>query len=262
MDQVIGMNRLPGRVYAITGSTKGIGEGIARRLAAEGAKVVVSGRSSGKGEALAAEYPGQMHFVQCDVTKPADCEKLIAETVRVFGRIDGLINNAGIFPRDAIEATPEELYDRVMGTNVKGSFFCTKYAVEQMIRQGDGGNIVNIGSTHWKHGPGVYGMSKGGMHALTHNIAHAYANDGIRCNWVTVGWVLSEGEIEMDEAEGYTADTFRELMELYYPKKNGRYQTEDDIALAVVYLLSDESSQVTSGDIEVHGAFRFLEDVD
>ena len=65
MDQVIGMNRLPGRVYAITGSTKGIGEGIARRLAAEGAKVVVSGRSSGKGEALAAEYPGQMHFVQC-----------------------------------------------------------------------------------------------------------------------------------------------------------------------------------------------------
>ena len=253
--------RLSGMAVAVAGSTQGIGADIAKRLAAEGALVAVSGRNREKGEKVAQAYPGRMAFIPCDVTKKEDCDALVDETVRIFGRIDALVYNTGIFPRFPVTDTPEDVFDRVFATNFGGAYFTCAAAVRAFRAQGTGGTIVNVGTTHWKHGSGVYPVSKGALHTLTHNLAHAYADEKIRCCWITVGWVLSEGEIEMNAAEGYTDKTYEDAVRANYPP-GGRMQTGDDIASAAVYLLSDEASQVTACDIEVHGAFRFVSETE
>lgn len=251
--------RLKEKVIVVTGSTKGIGASIAQVCAREGAKVVVSGRKVEDGERVVGQIRdagGEAVFIRCDVSKTIECLGLMDETVARYGRIDGLVNNAGVFPRIEILDVREEDYQWVMDTNAKGAFFCAQGALRHMASQGVG-SIVNIGSTHWKMGgatQAVYAMTKGALHTLTQHIAQHYCRKGIRCNWVTVGWVLSEGEMDLTHSEGHDEQYLNAMIPMVMP--SGRFQTGEDIAYAVVYLLSDEASQVTGTDIEVTGGFK------
>ena len=250
--------RLHDKVIIVTGSTRGIGEDIAAIAAAEGARVVVSGRDVRAGEAVVARIAaagGTAAFVAADVALAADCARLVEAAVARFGRLDGLVNNAGIFPRGTLLETDEALFDQVFGVDLKGAFFCCRYGVAAMIR-GGGGSVVNIGSTHAWAGSrdlAAYGVAKGALHTLTRHIAKNYAREGVRANWVTVGWVETPGEVARVEKEGRSAAWLRERGEERVPL--GRLQTGEDIAWAAVYLLSDEAAQVTGTEIHVTGGF-------
>lgn len=251
--------RLEKKVIAVTGATSGIGRGIARMLAKEGAFVTLAGRNQAAGESLERELKAQgmnCCFIPTDVCRVEDCRRFIDGTVSRFGRIDGLVNDAGIFPYAPFAEMSEDIYQKTMDTNVKGAYFCIQQAVEHMKTQGCG-SIVNIGSTHWQvgcEGLSAYAVSKGALHTLTEHIAHHYAPFGIRCNWVTVGWVMSDGEYKRCLDSGMTQEDIREQARTQIP--TGSFQTAEDIGYACVFLLSDESRQVLGTDIQVTGGFR------
>ncbi|SFS65479.1 SDR family NAD(P)-dependent oxidoreductase [Paenibacillus sp. BC26] len=253
----MGKPRLEGKVIVVTGGTRGIGKGIARMCAAEGASVAISGRNEQDGSQvvsqIAEEFGTKALFIQKDISNEAACRELIEETVSYFGRIDGLVNNAGIFPRSTILETTEELFDSIFAVNVKGAFFCSKYAISAMQKTG-GGSIVQIGSTNGfrgSHDLVAYACSKGALRTLNRNIGVHYARDGIRSNWVTVGWVASEGEVELHAKLGHSVDQLNEWAAARVP--SGRMQTTEDMAYGVVYLLSDESNQVTGTELSIAG---------
>ncbi|MBB6732757.1 SDR family NAD(P)-dependent oxidoreductase [Cohnella zeiphila] len=253
-------NRLAGKVVVITGATKGIGKGIAKMCAAEGALAVVSGRNEQDGMQVVRDIKETLGtdalFVKTDVSRIDDCRILIERTVEHFGRIDGLVNNAGIFPRGDLLDTTEELFDAVFNVNIKGAFFCSQYAMKAMSRTG-GGSIVQIGSTNAYKGQkdlAAYSCSKGAMLTLSKHIAGNYSEQGIRCNWITVGWVATDGEIELHNRMGVSADRLNEMGKVAIP--SGRLQTAEDNAYGVIYLLSDESSQVTGTELVITGGHR------
>jgi NAD(P)-dependent dehydrogenase (short-subunit alcohol dehydrogenase family) len=253
--------RLAGKTIVVTGGTTGIGKGIAGMAATEGAHVVIGDRDSESGAWITGEpgdgSRGTLMLVEVDIARVDDCRRLIETAERAYGRVDGLVNNAGIFPRGSIEDTSEELYDRVLDVNAKGAFFCTQFAVRSMVKSG-GGSIVNIGSTHWLKGSrelAAYACSKGALHSLTTYVAVNYAGKGIRSNWITVGWVASEGEIERFRGIGKGPEDLEAMARERIP--SGRLQTPEDNAYAAVYLLSDESAQVTGTDLHVTGGFNY-----
>jgi NAD(P)-dependent dehydrogenase (short-subunit alcohol dehydrogenase family) len=172
--------------------------------------------------------------------------------VRAFGRLDGLVNNAGIFPRATLEETTSEFWDHVFAVNLKGAFFCCKYAVPEMRKAG-GGSIVNIGSANAYVGaPNLfaYSTAKGGLITMTRNLANALAPDRIRVNFVNPGWVITETEVGIQAQEGHDRgwlDQAAQRMPL------GRHQVPDDAAYACLYLLSDEASQVSGEQLGVDG---------
>lgn len=248
------------KVVVVTGATRGIGKGIALMCADEGAKVVVGGINEEEGRQAVrdiTESTGQeAWFVRADVSLPDDCRELIDRTVGRFGRIDGLVNNAGIFPRGDMLDTSEELFDEIFAVNIKGAFFCSQYAMKAMLA-GEGGSIVHIGSTNGYNGQkdlAAYSCSKGAMRTLSKHIAGNYAERQIRSNWITVGWVASEGEIGLHERMGIDAKRLEQMGQENVP--SGRLQTAKDNAYGVVYLLSDESSQVNGTELMITGGFR------
>ncbi len=249
------MGRVEGKVVIVTGGATGIGRGISQLLAREGARVVMAGRSEEHGrQAQRAiwESGGEAWFVRTDVTREEDCRRLVDVTVQRYGRLDALVNNAGIFPRATLEETTEELWDRIMAVNLKGAFFCCKHAVPALRRAG-GGSIVNIGSANAYVGlPNLfaYSVSKGGLITLTRNLAQALAPDRIRVNWVNPGWVITETEIQVQALEG------RDLAWLEEAGRRlplGRHQTPEDAAYVVLFLISDEASQISGDLINVDG---------
>lgn len=253
------MNRLNGKAVVVTGATKGIGRDIALALAEEGAQVVVGGRSIPEGEACVEEIREKTGldalFVAGDVAQEDDCRLLVEKTVERFGKIDGLVNNAGIFPQVDFFESDSELFDRVYAVNARGAFLCAKYAA---IAMGDrGGSIVNIGSTHaFGASPqySVYGSSKGALYSISEYLACNLARKNIRSNWISVGWVSTDGEIERIRQLGHDEAWLDAEAARHIPL--GRLQTGKDIAYGVIYLLSDESEQVTNSDIKITGGFR------
>ncbi|MGU3470490.1 SDR family NAD(P)-dependent oxidoreductase [Paenibacillus sp. D51F] len=249
--------RLDGKVIVITGGTKGIGKGVAMMCAKEGATVVVGGRNEQDGARVVKEmkevHDAEALFVQGDISREAACKQLIDETVHGYGRVDGLVNNAGIFPRGSMVNTSEEQFDSIFAVNMKGAFFCSMYAIQSMQKTG-GGSIVHMGSTNGYKGAkelAAYSCSKGAMLTLNRHIAAHYGKDRIRSNWVTVGWVASEGEIELHQNMGISEEDLHTKALTHVP--SGRMQTPEDMAYGAVYLLSDESSQVTGTELHING---------
>lgn len=253
------MDRLKGKVVVVTGSSRGLGKGLARCFAREGAAVVLSGRNEADGRALESELRSRgtdCFYHKADVSKVQDCFSLVDKAVEAYGRIDGLVNNAGIFPEVPMLEMDEAAFDAVMAVNVKGSYFCTQRTLRYMTKQKQG-SIVNIGSTHYRIGAyhySAYGMSKGALHTMSQHVGYHYAPYGIRSNWVTVGWVVTEGELSRVEKDGRDLSWLEEQGEKLIP--SGKLQTCEDIANACIYLLSDESKQVTGSDIDVTGGFQ------
>jgi NAD(P)-dependent dehydrogenase (short-subunit alcohol dehydrogenase family) len=246
-------NRLQGKVIVITGAAQGIGFGCAKLAAAEGASVVLADIQDALGERAAESLRSagaKAAYVHADVTAESQVSALIDSTLKAFAGLDGLVNNAGWFPRANLESTTTELWDQVLNVNLRSAFYCCKYAVPAM-RKAKSGSIVNMGSINGIQGlPNLvaYASAKGGLLSLTRTLAGALASDRIRVNYVIPGWVFTEGELRIQKGEGRNA---ADLQKAGATLALGREQTPLDLAYAVVYLLSDESSQVTGTILNV-----------
>ena len=251
---------MEGKVVVVTGAARGIGRGCAEMLAREGARVVIGDVLDEQGEATASairDAGGEAQYRHADVIDEEQCRALLDAAVSTYGRLDGLVNNVGWFPRATLEETTTELWDRVLNVNLRGAFYCCKHAAGP-LRAAGGGSIVNIGSINGIQAlPNIvaYGAAKGGLLAMTRTLAGALAHDRIRVNYIIPGWVLSEGEVELQRSRGVSDDDMRRAGERL---PFGRHQTPQDAAYAVVYLLSDESVQVTGAILNIDAGESML----
>lgn len=252
--------RLSGKVIIVTGAAQGIGFGCARMAAAEGAHVVLGDIQRERGEAAAASIRnegGQAIFHHADLTDESQSAALIEAAVKSFGKLTGLVNNAGWFPRAYLEETTTDLWDKVLNINLRSALYMSKHAVPH-LRNAKGGSIVNMGSVCGIQGlPNLiaYSAAKGGMLSLTRTLAGALAADRIRVNYLIPGWIATEGELAIQKGEGRTAaDLEKEGKKLPL----GRMQTVQDAAYATIYLLSDESIQVTGTILNVDAGSSVL----
>ena len=237
----------------VTGATSGMGEGIARLFAAEGAQVVIGDSSDGTGEAAVASIAregGQAVFVRADVRNESECRALIDRTVEKFGRIDVLVNNAGISTRGTIESTTAATWDDVFAVNVRGPFLCTQQAVKHM-KEKRGGSIVNIGSINAYIGEpklSAYSASKAALMTFTKNSASYLSRYRIRVNQINPGWTLTANEhrLKLEEGKGE-----RWAEEAVRTRPFGRLLVPRDVALAAVYFASDESECVTGSVLDL-----------
>ncbi len=253
-------NRLGGRVIVVTGAAQGIGFGCARLAAAEGAFVVLGDIQRERGEEAAAairKEGSQAIFCHADLTDEAQCNALVEAAIKNFGALNGVVNNAGWFPRARLEETTTELWEKVLQVNLRSAFYVTKHATPHM-RNAKGGSIVNMGSVCGIQGlPNLvaYAAAKGGMLSMTRTLAGALAVDRIRVNYIIPGWIATEGELTIQKGQGRNAaDLEKEGKKLPL----GRMQTVQDAAYATVYLLSDESTQVTGAVLNVDAGGSIL----
>jgi NAD(P)-dependent dehydrogenase (short-subunit alcohol dehydrogenase family) len=248
-------NRVAGKVAIITGGGSGIGRAAAELLAKEGAAVVVATRSPEKGEETIRRIRatgGDVRFIPTDVTREEDCVALVARTVEAYGRLDVLVNNAAIYPRNTLETTSLAFWREIMATNLDGPFLLCREAVPHMLRAG-GGSIINVGSSNGLAGGAnltAYSVSKGGLLTLTRNIAAAYASQGIRANYLIPGWVLTDTERAVQAREGHDAAW---LAERAQSLAGGRFSTPEDGAYAILFLASDESCFVNGTMLNTDG---------
>ena len=238
---------LAGRVAVVTGSTSGIGAGIAEHFAAHGARVVVHGRDEQQARQLIARLRGGGHdaeYVLADLADVDACRGVVRFAVERFGGVDVLVNNAASTARGYLEDAPVELWDSIMHINLRAPFLCLQEAVQSMKTRG-GGSIVNIGSVNAYIGEpklGPYSVSKGGLMTLTRNAAATLNRYRIRVNQINVGWTLTEGEERVKRLEGHGAEW---LDEAVATRPFGRLLLPRDVAIAATYFASDDSALVT-----------------
>lgn len=238
---------LQGRVVIVTGGSQGIGEACARRFAQEGAQVVIADLADERGRALAAEL--QARYVHCDVGDKAQVDALVAEVMQAHGRIDVLVNNAGIFrAADFLDVTEED-FDAVLRVNLKGSFLVAQAVGREMARAGRG-SIVNMSSVNSVLAiPNIasYNVSKGGINQLTRAMALALADRGVRVNAVGPGTIATE----LAAKAVLTSEEAKNKIMMRTPMK--RLGEPSEIADVVAFLASDASSYITGEIIMVDG---------
>jgi NAD(P)-dependent dehydrogenase (short-subunit alcohol dehydrogenase family) len=247
--------RVAGKIAVVTGGNAGIGRATAELLAREGARVVVAARTATSGEDTVAAIKaagGEALFVRADVSQEADCVHLIQHTVREFGRLDVLVNNAAIYPRATLAETTVAFWREIMATNLEGAFVLCREAVPHMIESG-GGSIVNVGSGNGFGGaPNLvaYSVAKGGLLTLTRNIAGAFAHANVRANYLNPGWNITETEKVVQATEGHDAAWLAQV-EAHLPGQ--RFSVPADGAHAILWLASDESVFVNGAIISTDG---------
>ncbi len=251
------MTRLAGKVAIVTGAGTGIGRAIASALAREGARVALLGRRKDKLEQATAEIrdassAAEPIAVVCDITKSGDTKQAVEHVEKTFGKLNVLVNNAGILSVSTIESISEDGWDRLMTTNLKGPFLMSRSALPAMRRAG-GGSIVNIGSALGLVGVkdrAAYCASKGGVTLLTKAMALDHAHENIRVNCICPSVVETElvRELWANSEEGRRA---KEARIATIPA--GRFGQPQDIAGLAVFLASDESSWMTGTAIPVDG---------
>lgn len=249
--------RLAGKVAIITGAGAGIGRATALLFAKEGAKVVVADYDSEAGAEtvnIIRREGGEATFVQVDVSKASDAERMARTTVETYGKLDILVNNAGIYMQADAVKTTEEDWDRILDVNLKGAFLCAKYCIPEMIRRG-GGSIVNIGSEAGLVGiknQVAYNVSKSGIIALTRSMAIDFAAHHIRVNCVCPGTTETPLVRAALEKAPDPAAARRALEEVRPANRLGR---PEEIAAGILYLASDESLYATGSILSIDGGY-------
>jgi NAD(P)-dependent dehydrogenase (short-subunit alcohol dehydrogenase family) len=247
------MASLEKKIALVTGSTSGIGRGIAEHFASLGARVVVHGRQEQQGREIVERLQRAGHeaaFVMADLADVEACRRTVRFTIETFGGIDVLVNNAASTARGYLEDVAVELWDSIMHVNLRAPFLCLQEAVKSMKARG-GGSIVNIGSVNAYIGEpklGPYSVSKGGLMTLTRNAASTLNRYRIRVNQINVGWTLTEGEERVKRKEG-KGDEW--LAEAVATRPFGRLLSPQDVALAAAYFASDESALVTGAVMDL-----------
>ncbi|MFQ5623914.1 MAG: SDR family oxidoreductase [Paracoccaceae bacterium] len=261
------MNRIDGTIAVVTGGTQGLGAAVARRLAQAGAAgIVTCGRSAGNGEKVAAGITAEtgcdVRFVGADLVSVGDCRNVVRQADEAFGRVDILVNAAGLTDRGDILTTSEELFDRMFAVNTRAPFFLMQEAIGVMIREATGGAIVNIGSMSALAGQpfiAPYCASKGALATLTRNVAFSVMRNRIRVNQLNIGWMASDGEDRIQrEYHGAPADW---LEKASAEQPFGRLLDPDEVARAVNFLVSGDAGMMTGSvvnfDQSVWGAYPF-----
>jgi 3-oxoacyl-[acyl-carrier protein] reductase len=248
------MAKLDGKVAVVTGASKGIGAGIAKRLAEAGAAVVVNYSSDREGALKVAgeieRQGGRAHVVQGDVSKPADVARIFAEAKQAYGTLDVLVNNAGVFKFAPLEEVTTDEYRREFDINVLGTILTTQEALKHF--NGNGGSVINISSVVSERpvlNSSVYSATKGAVDTLSKAFARELAPRKIRVNVIAPGGVETEGT----HAIGMIGGDFEKQIVAGTPL--GRIGQPDDIALVAVFLASDDSAWLTGERIEAAGGF-------
>jgi NAD(P)-dependent dehydrogenase (short-subunit alcohol dehydrogenase family) len=246
--------RLRGKVALISGGARGMGASEARLFAREGAQVVLGDILEAEGQAVEADIKakgGEALFVRLDVTDEADWERAVARTVERFGKLDVLVNNAGVGAVSRIEDTTVKDWDHVMDVNAKGVFLGTRAAIPVM-RRGGGGSIINISSQLGLVGTDnnspQYQASKGAVRLLTKTTAIQYAREGIRANSVHPGPITTP----MTERRRADPEHYQKMLSRI---PLGRFGEPDEVAYGVLYLASDESAFVTGSELVIDGGW-------
>lgn len=244
--------RLSGKVTIVTGASAGIGLACARRFAQEGAKVVLADINADRGEVAVAALKDEGRealFVPCDVGDKAQVDRLIADAVDAFGRVDVMVANAGVVHGCDFLDLAEEDFDRVLRVNLKGVFLCGQAAARQMVAQGGGGTIINMSSINAVVAiPTItpYVVAKGGVNQLTKTMALALADHGIRVNAIGPGSIMTE---VLQAVNSDAAARARILSRT----PMGRVGEPEEIAGVAVFLASEDASYVTGQCIYADG---------
>jgi NAD(P)-dependent dehydrogenase (short-subunit alcohol dehydrogenase family) len=244
---------LKDKVILVTGSTQGIGAAIVRLCVREGAKVMLHGRSEQRAKELQVELGDNTSYHLCALDDVAALAGLVDATVEKFGRLDALVNNAAIYPRNTLESLDEEFFDRVVDINMKAPIFLCKYALEAFRKNNPStGNIVNIGSINAYSGEtemSVYPMTKGALMTMTRNLADTHGPENIRVNQLNLGWVLTDNESQRMIDEGYPADWESQIDPMFAPR--GTLLRPEECAEHVIFWLSDRSAPANGQVYEV-----------
>jgi NAD(P)-dependent dehydrogenase (short-subunit alcohol dehydrogenase family) len=248
---------LRNKIALVTGSATGIGEAIARRLAAEGARLMVHGRPGQAEDAAAVarqinhESETDADVQLADLADPAACAALIDAVVARYGRIDILVNNAGISQRADLPATDATLFDKIFAVNLRAPLLLIRAALPHFRKQG-GGRVLNIGSINAYCGEAdllAYSMSKGGLTTMTRNLADAHGQEGLRVNQINPGWVQTDTEYRAKAAEGLSPDWPTRIPPFHAP--GGRIFRPDEIAHFAANFLGAQAELVNGTVFEL-----------
>jgi NAD(P)-dependent dehydrogenase (short-subunit alcohol dehydrogenase family) len=253
---------LSGKVILISGGTQGLGAAIARASTREGAAVMISGRNAERGDKVVAELlknGAEAGFVQTDISEVAAAQASVAATIERYGRIDGLVNAAGLTTRGSVLDTTPELFDQHMAVNLRAPFFLMQAAIADMKLRGEPGSIVNVISIDSHGGQSFlapYVAAKAGLAGLTKNAAHAHRWDKIRINGLNMGWSATDGEDQTQRRAAQSGDVraqgagedWQTAVGASLPM--GKLGQPDEIADFVAFLLSDRSGVVTGSVID------------
>jgi NAD(P)-dependent dehydrogenase (short-subunit alcohol dehydrogenase family) len=243
--------RLKDKAIIVTGSTTGIGESMARRFVAEGARVLVHGRDRERGEKVVGELGREKAALHVDsLDDPDAAGRTVRAALDAFGKIDGVVNNAAWIVRSNIETTDAELFDNCMAINVRAPLLLIKAALPH-LKQSQGA-VLNIGSINGLAGEAnqlAYSISKGALITMSRNLADALGRDRVRVNHFNVGWVLSPNEYKLKVSEGLPPDWPDHPPAAFAP--SGRLMTPELIAAAAVFWVGDESRPISGSVLEV-----------
>lgn len=247
---------LNNRVALVTGSATGIGEAIVRRLASEGAAVIVHGQEWEReaGERIAGEIEqagGRAGFLAADLAEAGQCQALVEAAASRWGGLDILVNNAAAIVRSNIETTDAALFDAVMAVNARAPMLLIQSARPHFHRAG-GGRVLNIGSINGYTGEAnqlAYSVSKGALMTLSRNLADALGPEGIRVNHFNLGWVLTPNEYALKQREGLAPDWPEKVPAAFAP--SGRLLSPQEIAHFAALFLSDEAALVSGAVVEL-----------
>ncbi len=246
------------KTIVISGGTSGVGRKMVYELTKEGANVVFGGRNQKVSNMILSDVKdnaGKACFVHTDLTNAIDCKKLFTYSLKRFGQVNGFLNYAGITPVSPLDNCSTETLDAVMNVNFRAAFLCCQEAIQAMRLSG-GGSIILIGSPHAWGGDkdrAAYACSKGALLTLMSHIARNYAEEMIRCNYLTMGWTLTEGEIELRKSQVDDVDKYFENAAKLIPMK--RLCVPEDYVEQIVYLLSDSSAMMTGTVIQMSAGY-------
>ncbi len=250
--------KLSGKVIVVSGGTKGVGRAVAEECARQGAKIVIGGRDEAaalKSISIMRTYGSDGIFVYTELENVEDCKKLFEETMKIYGKVDGFFNYAGVTPISGLETCDVETFDKIMNINFRACFFCCQQAIKYM-KENHGGSIVLTGSPHAWGGEkdrAAYACSKGVLLTLMEHIAQNYGSEQIRCNYLTLGWTPTEGEVALRKSQGVSEAELRKEAGGIIPM--GRMPERSDYVDALVYLMSDDSAMMSGSNFRVTGGW-------